>query len=94
MEDNNTVYLSETRWERGVIHSKRKMNIRQNNFANKSRTTVLVRYVISRDTSLNDFGGGDVFHLSCLYYEGLSSGYTTDVIIGMIFGTWCIVKLY
>ena len=54
---------------------------------------ILVRYVIGRETWFHDLGFFAVSYLSGIHFERFYSGYTTDCILGMLFGTWCIVKL-
>ena len=49
--------------------------------------------MIGGETWLHNFGGISLSYLSYIYYEQLAYGYTTDCVIGMRFGTWCIVKL-
>ena len=39
-------------------------------------------------------GGVDVSYYSGTPFEQLDDGYTTECRLGMIFVTWCIVKLY
>ena len=39
------------------------------------------------------FRGGPVSYLSYITFERLYDGYTTECILGMIFFTWCVVKL-
>ena len=40
------------------------------------------------------WGGIDASYLSDIHFERLSAGDTTECRLGMIFFTWCIVKLY
>ena len=58
------------------------------------RATIFVRYVINRETRLHYFGGYNVYYLSDIHFELLAAGYITVCILGLIFVTWCIVKLY
>ena len=53
-----------------------------------------MRCIIGGETWLHNLGRLAVFYLSDIYFEQLAAGYTTEIIIGMIFFTWCIVKLY
>ena len=41
-----------------------------------------------------NFGGIAVSYISDISFERLATRYTTERIIGMRFGIWCIVKLY
>ena len=93
MKGNNIVYLSDIELERVFIQTKRDMTISKKYLAKETRASILVRYVIRGDTWLNDFGGIDVFYLSDTHFEILSSGYTTGCRLGMIFVTFCIIKL-
>ena len=54
----------------------------------------MVGYVINGETWLHDLGGVDVSYISDIPFEILDYGYTADCILGIIFVTWCIVKLY
>ena len=56
--------------------------------------STLVRYVIGGETWLRDFGGLAISYLSDIQFEQIYYGDTTECILGMIFFTWCIVKLY
>ena len=67
---------------------------RQNDIAKEIRAYILVSYVIYRETWLNDLGDIDVTFISDITFRLLDEGYTTECIIGMIFGTWFIIKLY
>ena len=58
------------------------------------RAYILVSYVIDGNTWLHDLGGLDVSYHSETPFERLADGYTTECRLGMIFVTWCIVKLY
>ena len=55
---------------------------------------MLVSHVIYGETWLHDLGGISVSYNSETPYERLDDGYTTECRPGMIFFTWCIVKLY
>ena len=57
------------------------------------RAYILVRHVIDGATWLHDLGGVYFFYLSYILFERLDDGYTTECRLGMIFVTWCIVKL-
>ena len=54
----------------------------------------MVSYVIDGNTWLHDLGGLDVSYHSEKPFERIEYGYTTECRLGMIFVTWCIVKLY
>ena len=51
-------------------------------------------HVIDGVTWLYGLGGIDVYYNSDTPFERLDDGYITECILGMIFVTWCIVKLY
>ena len=51
-------------------------------------------HVIDGETWLHDLGGLAVSYLSDIPYGLLDDAYTTECRLGMIFVTWCIVKLY
>ena len=57
------------------------------------RSSILVRYIIGGYTWLRYFWGLAASYLSYIHFEQLAGGDTTDSILGMIFVTWCIVKL-
>ena len=70
------------------------MTRRKKYLAKEIRAYILVSHVIFGNTWLHDLGG---IYVSCLSYipcERLDDGYTTECRLGMIFVTWCIVKLY
>ena len=50
-------------------------------------------YVIDGEKLLHDLGGVAVYYISDIHFELLDAGDTTKFIRGMIFFTWCIVKL-
>ena len=50
--------------------------------------------VIDGETWFHDLGVLDVSYNSDTPFEQLDDGYTTECRIGIIFVTWCIVKLY
>ena len=52
-----------------------------------------MRYVIVREIWLHDFGRLAVSCLSDTQFKQLAAGDTTEFILGMVFSTWCIVKL-
>ena len=54
----------------------------------------MVGRVIDGETWLHDLVGIDVLYHSDTPFERLGDGYTTECILGVIFVTWCIVKLY
>ena len=54
----------------------------------------MVSRVIDGEIWLHDLGGIGVSYHSDTPFEQLDDGYTTECILGMIFVTWCIVKLY
>ena len=58
------------------------------------RASILVRYVIGGDTRSHDLGGVAASYLSDIHFELISSGDTTECILGVRFFTWIIVKLY
>ena len=73
------------------------MTRRYKYLANKTRASILVSYAIGRETWLHDLfwgGGGYVYYLSYIHFELIYAGDRTDCIIGMLFVTWCIIKLY
>ena len=53
----------------------------------------MLSHVIDGDTWLNYLGGGYVSYLSYIPFYRLDDGYTTECRLGIIFFTWCIVKL-
>ena len=61
--------------------------------AKETRASILVRYVIVRETWLNDLGVLADSYLSDIHFERLADGDKTDSRIGMIFVNWCIFKL-
>ena len=58
------------------------------------REYILVSHVIYGETWLHDLGRLDVSYHSDSPFERLDCGYKTECRRGMIFVTWCIVKLY
>ena len=62
------------------------MNRRKNYPANQMRETILVRYIIGRETWLHNFEGFDNSSLSDINFGQLSYGDTTEFRLGMIFG--------
>ena len=58
------------------------------------RAYIFVGYVIDGGKWLHDLGGLDVSYNSYKSFERLNDGYKTECRLGMIFVTWCIVKLY
>ena len=50
-------------------------------------------YVIYRGTWLHDLGGLAFSYILDIPFERLDGGYTTEFRIGMVFFTWCIIKL-
>ena len=69
------------------------MTISQKYLAKEMGASILVRYVIDRETWLHDLGGISDSYLSGINFELLASGDTTESRLGMIFFTWCIFKL-
>ena len=69
------------------------MHIRQKYIAKDMREYNLLSCVIDGDTRLHDLGGFCDSYLSEIPFEKLYYGYTTECRLGMIFVTWCIVKL-
>ena len=57
------------------------------------RDHILVSYIIRRETCLHNFGGLAVSYLLDINFEQISDRDKTYCMLGMIFGTWCIVKL-
>ena len=70
------------------------MTRRQKYLAKEMRAYILVNHVIDGETYLHYLGGIYVSYLSYIPFEPLDDGYTTECILGMIFVTWCIFKLY
>ena len=70
-----------------------KTNRRQKYLAKDTREYILVSCVFNGETWLHDFGRLAVSYISDIPFEQLDDGYTTECIIGMIFVTWCIIKL-
>ena len=62
--------------------------------AKETRAYILVINVIDGETWLHDLGGLAFSYHSDTPFERLDAGYTTECRLGMIFFTWCIVKLY
>ena len=58
------------------------------------RASILVRYSIGGETWLHDFMGIAVSYVSLIHFERISAVDTTECILGVVFFTWCIVKLY
>ena len=58
------------------------------------RVYILVSFIFDGETWLHDLGGLDVHYHSETHVELLDDGYTTECRLGMIFFTWCVVKLY
>ena len=69
------------------------ITIRKEHLAKETRDYILVSYVIDGETWLHDSGEIYVSYLSYIPFEWLDDGYTTECRLGMIFVTWCIVKL-
>ena len=65
----------------------------QKYLSNKIRDSILVRCVIDGDNWLHGLAGVAVSYISDIHFELLDAGDTTKFIRGMIFFTWCIVKL-
>ena len=65
----------------------------QTYLAKETRAYILVSHIIDGETWLNNLGGIFVSYISYITFERLDNGYTTECRIGMIFFTWCIVKL-
>ena len=63
-------------------------------FSKEMRVYILVNHVIDGETSLHELEGLDVSYHSYTSFEKLDNEYTTDCRLGIIFVTWCIVKLY
>ena len=57
------------------------------------RAYILVSSVIDGETWLNDLGGLYVSYLSDIHFGQLYDGCTTECRIGMLFFTWCVIKL-
>ena len=53
-----------------------------------------VSRVIDKEKWLHYLGGGYVSYISYIPFERLDDGYKTECRLGVIFVTWCIVKLY
>ena len=70
------------------------MNRKKKHLEKEIRAYILVIRVINGDTWLHDLGGLDVSYYSDTPFERLDDGYTAEYKIGVIFVTWCIVKLY
>ena len=70
------------------------MNIRQKNLAKEMRDYILVSYIIDGETWLHYLEGLSVSYPSDITFGRLYGGLKTECILGMIFVTWCIVKLY
>ena len=94
MEVNTIFYLSYNGWKRRVIQSKGKISIRQKYISKEIGDPILVRFIISRETWLNNFGGLAVSYISDIHFERLAAGDTTECRLGITFFTWCILKLY
>ena len=71
-----------------------KMTIGQKYLAKEMRAYILASYVNNGETLLHDLVGIAVSYLSDTSFGLLDNGYTTECRLGMIFFTWCIVKLY
>ena len=69
------------------------MDIIQKYFAKEMRASILVRYVISGEKWLHDFGGISVFYLSGIQFEQLVCLDSTECRPKIIFVSWCIIKL-
>ena len=69
------------------------MAIRQKEPSKETRVPILVRYIIGEETRFHKFWGLAIFYLLPIHLEKLAAENTTECIIGMRFGTWCIVKL-
>ena len=81
-------YFSENGQDKGIIYSKRKMTIIQKYIEKEMRVSILVRYIIGRETRLYGFGGLAVSYLSDIHFEQLSAGDTAEFRLGLIFFTW------
>ena len=57
------------------------------------RASILVWYVIGGETWLHELGMGYVYYISYVHFELIYAGDSTDCILGIIFVTWCIIKL-
>ena len=62
------------------------------NIVKEMRSSILVRYLIVGEIWLHDFGGIACYYLSGIQFELLSSGYTTESRLGMVFFTWYTVN--
>ena len=93
MEDKNIVYLSTNGLERGFIQSKRNMTRRHKELAKEISSYIYFSYLTNGVTFLHNLWGLDVSYLPDIPFELLDNGYTTDCKLGVIFVTWCIVKL-
>ena len=49
------------------------MTISQKYLSNETRASILVRYVISREICLHDFGGIDVYYISNMCFEKIAA---------------------
>ena len=67
---------------------------RKKYLANEMRAPILMRNVIDGDTRFHSLGRGGAFsYLLDINFERLAARDTTECILGMIFVTWCFVKL-
>ena len=80
--------------ERGRIFRVKKYDQKGGNIAKEMRSYILVSHVINGGTLLNYLGGVDVSYHSDTPFEELDDGYTTECRLGLIFFTWCMLKLY
>ena len=92
--EGNTIFISQIMGERGSYSEKKEDDQKAKYLSKEMRAYILVSCVIDVETWLHDLEGIAFSYLSDIPYGRLYDGYTTECILGMIFVTLYIVKLY
>jgi len=87
------VHLFTTGWERGIIHSLKKVSKPQKQAAKDMEAAVYVRHVLDEEHCLHDLGSDAVNCISKDVFERLASGESTEDDEDVAPGAWYAVKL-